>query len=80
VEAAQSSLLPCPYDTMCLRRGATRQEALLRHLRARGDPAGAPEYHSELNEQRAGDRLKQDLINLAGKRLVSPARMFCPAL
>ncbi len=62
---------------MC--RGATRQEALLRHLRTRGDAAGAPEFRSELTEQRAGDRLKQDLINLAGKRLVSPARMHSAA-
>ena len=52
------------------RRG--RQEALLRHLRARSERTGGTEYRSEaLSSERQGDRLKQELINLAGKRLVS---------
>ena len=53
-----------------VRRG--RQEALLRHLRARSERTGGAEYRSEaLSSERQGDRLKQELINLAGKRLVS---------
>ena len=53
-----------------VRRG--RQEALLRHLRARSERTGGAEFRSEaLSSERQGDRLKQELINLAGKRLVS---------
>ena len=48
-----------------------RQEALLRHLRGRGEQAGAPGGLSGSHDQHNGDRLKQELINMAGKRLVS---------
>ena len=48
-----------------------RQEALLRHLRGRGEQAGVPGGLSESHDQHNGDRLKQELINMAGKRLVS---------
>ena len=53
----------------CMHRG--RQEALLRHLRGRGEEPGAPAFRTESSEQRNGDRLKQELINMAGKALVS---------
>lgn len=52
-----------------MRRG--RQEALLRHLRTRGEREGGSEYQANAAPgERAGDRLKQELVNLAGKRLV----------
>ncbi len=53
-----------------------RQEALLRHLRGRGEEAGVPDFRTddERSLQRSGDRLKQELINMAGKALV---RMPC---
>lgn len=62
-----------------VRRG--RQEALLRHLRARSERTGGAEFRSEaLSSERQGDRLKQELINLAGKRLVSCTCQCCACL
>lgn len=70
-----STLLARPSTQRCMHRG--RQEALLRHLRGRGEEAGAPDFRTESGEQRSGDRLKQELINMAGKALVSMPCFSC---
>ena len=64
-----------PSIQRCMHRG--RQEALLRHLRGRGEEAGAPDSRTESGEQRSGDHLKQELINMAGKALVSMPCFNC---
>ncbi len=56
-----------------------RQEALLRHLRGRGEEPGVPDFRAdESSLQRSGDRLKQELINMAGKALVSTSDFLQP--
>ena len=84
---SQVAALACKsveYQAICLSSPACwpactgeGKRLCLRHLRGRGEEPGAPEFRDdESSEQRNGDRLKQELINMAGKASGEHVRLF----